>query len=76
MNLGDSEISIIFILHILFSLVGVGIWLWMRIDCITKEPAEGNERMIWRIVIAIEGLIGALIYLFARRPQRIAQFGR
>ncbi len=58
------------------SLVGIILWIWMIIDCATKEPSEGNEKIIWMLVIVLTGWIGALIYFFVRRPKRIAQFGR
>ena len=47
------------------------LWIWMLVDCISNEPAEGNDRMIWTIAIAITGVLGALAYLFFRRPQRV-----
>jgi hypothetical protein len=43
-------------------------------ECATKEPAEGNDKLIWILIIVLTHWIGALIY-FVRRPQRIAQFG-
>ena len=57
----------------LFFSIGVGflvLWIWTLIDCIQKESTEGNERIVWVVVIAITGWIGALIYLIVRRPQR------
>jgi hypothetical protein len=54
----------------------VGLWIWMLVDCLTKEPAEGNERLIWLLVIVLVGFIGALLYLLIRRPQRKKAFGR
>jgi len=51
-------------------------WLWALIDCIKNEPSEGNEKIIWILVIALTNWIGALIYLVVRRPQRKAEVGR
>jgi len=45
----------------------------MLLDCIRHEPAEGNERMIWVVVISLLGWLGAMIYFFVRRPVRIRQ---
>jgi hypothetical protein len=50
-------------------------WVLMIIECATKEPAEGNDKLIWILIIIFTHWIGALIYYFIRRPQRIAQFG-
>lgn len=54
----------------------IAFWIWMLVDCITKEPDQGNDKLIWVLVIVLLGLIGALVYLIARRPQRIREHGR
>ena len=51
-------------------------WLWMLVDCIKNEPSEGNDKIIWVLVIVLLHGLGALIYLLARRPTRIQMFGR
>ena len=48
-------------------------WIWMLIDCATKERSEGNDKLIWILVILFTHLLGALIYFFVRRPQRKAE---
>lgn len=58
------------------SLGGAIFWIWMIIDCATKESSEGNDKIIWILIILLTNFIGALIYFFARRPTRIAQLGR
>jgi cytochrome c oxidase assembly factor CtaG len=64
------------LLYWVFIIVGFVLWLWMLIDCITKEPSEGNDKILWVLVIIFLGPLGALIYLFARRPKRKQQFGK
>ncbi len=44
-------------------------WIWMLVDCATKEP-DNNERLVWVIIIVFTHIIGALIYFFVRRPLR------
>lgn len=51
-------------------------WIWMLIDCATNEPSEGNDKIVWIVIIVFAHWIGALVYYFARRPERIRQFGR
>jgi hypothetical protein len=58
------------------SLAGTMFWIWMIYDCATNEPSEGNDKIIWILIVLLTHVIGALIYFFARRPKRIAQFGR
>lgn len=61
----------------LAAIVGIFVlWIWTLIDCIKNESDEGNERIIWVVVIAAANWIGALIYLIVRRPKRKALLGR
>jgi Phospholipase_D-nuclease N-terminal len=46
-------------------------WLWVLVDCLTKEPANGNDKVAWTLFILMVPVIGALIYYFVRRPERI-----
>ncbi len=76
--IGPLEIlfALISLSGLLIGLVGTVFWIWMIIDCATKEPSEGNDKVIWILVILLTHVIGALIYFFARRPTRIREFGR
>jgi len=73
--LGFPELIIILVM-LAISAVFLAFWIWMLVDCIKNEPSEGNDKVVWVIVIALAGWIGALIYLLARRPARIQQYGR
>lgn len=46
-------------------------WVWMLIDCATHEPSEGNDKIVWMIVILFAHWLGAAIYFFVRRPKRL-----
>ena len=67
---------------LLFGCVGIVVlgllafWIWALVDCLTKEPDTGNNKIIWVLVIIFAHWLGALIYFFARRPQRIREHGR
>jgi len=50
-------------------------WIWMLIEAATKEPSEGNDKLIWILLIVFLGFLGAILYFFIRRPQRITQHG-
>ncbi|HLP76112.1 MAG TPA: PLDc N-terminal domain-containing protein [Candidatus Paceibacterota bacterium] len=61
-----------------FLLIGFAMfafWIWMLIDCATKESSEGNNKIVWVIIIALTNWVGAAIYFFVRRPQRIRELG-
>ena len=62
-------------LILVFVLGGTVLWIWMLTDCIQHERSEGNDKLIWVLVIVLTGWIGALIYLFVRRPRRIELYG-
>jgi len=55
----------------LVGLVATAFWIWMIIDVATNEPSEGNDKIVWLLVVILTQLIGALIYYFVRRPERI-----
>lgn len=58
------------------ALLATVFWIWVLIDCITKEPSEGNDKVAWTIFIIFVPLFGALLYYFVRRPERIKIVGR
>ena len=63
-------------LFIILTVVGGGsLWVWMIVDCATNEPV-GSDKIVWILIVLLGGCIGALIYLLARRPKRLEQFGR
>lgn len=76
MEVGVGIFAICWIVGALLSLAGLAVWIWMLIDCLANEPNEGNEKIIWILVILFANWIGALIYYFVRRPQRIREIGR
>jgi hypothetical protein len=49
-------------------------WVWMILEAATKEPREGNERLIWIIIIAFVPYFGAIAYYLVRRPVRIRTY--
>ena len=65
---GAAELLLIIIL-----LLPSIFWVWSIIDCATKESSEGNDKVIWILVIVLVGWLGSLIYCIARRPKRIQQ---
>jgi cytochrome c oxidase assembly factor CtaG len=67
------------LLILLVALFGVGgtiFWTVMIIECATKEPDTGNTKIVWIIIVVFTHIIGACIYYFVRRPERIREFGR
>lgn len=63
------------LIFFVIGLLATAFWIWMLIDCATKEPGQGNDKVVWVIIIVFTQIIGALIYYFVRRPKRKAEFG-
>jgi prolipoprotein diacylglyceryltransferase len=60
----------------LLAILGTIFWIWMIVDCATKEPAEGNDKIVWILIILLTHVVGAAIYFFVRRPERRRTVGR
>lgn len=68
-----------FSLVLLGSIVGLAgtvLWIWMLVEVLTRENDQNNNRLVWALVIVFTHWLGALIYLVARRPERIKTLGR
>ena len=50
-------------------------WIMMIIEIAQKEPSEGNDKVIWLIIVILLQGLGALLYFFIRRPERIRKYG-
>ena len=67
----------IYELIIIAGVLAVGIfWVWMVIDCATQETPEGNDKVVWILIIVLMNWLGALIYYFVRRRKRIAEYDK
>lgn len=60
----------------LFCIAAGIFWIWMIVDCATNEPSEGNNKIVWILIILFANWIGAIIYYLARRPKRIEEYGK
>lgn len=49
--------------------------IWALVDCLKHEPSQGNEKIVWVLLIILTGGVGALLYMAIRRPTRIREFG-
>jgi hypothetical protein len=69
-------IIIFYLIFFAIAILGAIFWIWMIIDCATNEPSEGNDKVIWILVVVLASWVGAAIYYFVRRPERIKKFGK
>ena len=54
-------------LVIALSLATTGFWVWMLVDCATRE----KDKLVWILIILCTHFFGALIYFFVRRRVRL-----
>ena len=66
--------SLYFLLFGAIALVGSLFWLWMLVDCATKE--DPDNKLVWVLIILLAGGVGAVIYAIVRRPRRIIELGQ
>jgi len=50
-------------------------WVWMLVDCLMNESSEGNDKLVWALVIVFTSVLGATIYYLVRRPRRRDELG-
>jgi hypothetical protein len=48
----------------------------MLVDCAMNEPSEGNDKIVWILIVVLLSWLGALLYFFIRRPERIRRYGQ
>ena len=56
---------------IILAIAATIFWIWMLIDRLTNARLQGVEKLIWVLVIFFLHLLGAIIYFFVGREQRI-----
>jgi hypothetical protein len=70
-------VSLLFICGVgAIAILGTIFWLWMIIDCATHEPSGTNNQIVWLLIIIFTHLLGAILYYFIRRPERIRFIGQ
>jgi len=58
------------------AVAGFVFWVVVLADCLLNETREGNERIVWTLVVIFTLVVGAALYYFLRRPRRVAETGR
>lgn len=65
-----------FLATIWLSFLAIGIlafvfWILMLIDCAKRKFKQETDKIIWIVIIAIAGVIGAAVYYFViKRPNK------
>jgi hypothetical protein len=64
--------SILFVLFVLFVAL---FWVWMLVDCATKESNEGNTKVIWILIILLPNPNWTPAVLFRETSEAILGIG-
>ncbi len=70
MGIGIFELLILLVL-----LSGFVLWLIALVDILRNE-FTGNNKIVWLLTVVFVPLIGAIVYFFIGRKQRLARAGR
>ncbi len=62
---------IVFLIFIGFTIF----WIWTVVDCATNEE-NGNEKIVWILIILFGSCFGSMVYYVVRRPRRLAELGK
>ena len=65
-SLGVGIIIIFFV--IIFAMIAV--WVYAIVD-IAKNDFEGDNKMIWLLIVILVGFLGAIIYFIVGREKKI-----
>jgi hypothetical protein len=57
----------------LVAFFGFIFWLWMLVECVTKESDQGNTKIVWVIIIIFTNLVGAVLYFLIQRPKHYVE---
>lgn len=70
-KLSPTELFLI-LAFVVVPIVTTAFWVWMLVDCATRDQQERRSQIIWIIIIALTHFIGAVVYFLVRRP-RVAE---
>lgn len=74
-DLGMQELLVLFVVGV-FVIGGTVLWIWSLVDCLRNESPQGNDKIIWALVIVLTHCLGGVLYLVVRRPKRIQELGK
>ncbi|MDA8417143.1 MAG: PLDc N-terminal domain-containing protein [Betaproteobacteria bacterium] len=67
-----EQIIAVTYLGMIATMLAMGIfWVWQLVDCLKSDFKKQNDKMIWLIVLLLAGPLGALIYTFVGKRQKV-----
>lgn len=62
-------IFLFWFLMMIFVFGGMILWVFMLVDVVRREFPKKDDKMVWVLILAFTGAIGAIIYYFVGRKQ-------
>ena len=59
-----AYVMVFFAFLFMVALVTSVFWIWMIVDCARRKFKTDNDKLIWIIILALLGWLGAIIYYF------------
>lgn len=72
MGLGFMSLfAIIWIMILVVFILGLALWIWALVNSLNRKYKRDDSRLLWALIIAFAGLIGAIVYYFCvvRNPK-------
>ncbi len=63
--MGPAFVVLLLMLMFVAVILGAIFWVFMLVDAAKREFQDPNDKVVWVLVIALIGVIGAVIYYFA-----------
>jgi len=71
-SIGSLAALILLLPLLLFAVIFalLGFWIWMIVDVADNKQLNGNDKLIWVLIVVLCNWIGALIYYLVQRPKQ------
>ena len=53
------------------AIASIVFWILMLVDVVKSDFKEENDKTVWVLVVALAGVIGAIIYYFVGRANKV-----
>ena len=71
---GGLVFGVVWLLYVVTLICAIVFWVTALIDC-RKHEAQSNTKRLWTLAILGLNIVGAILYLVIRRPERIRELG-
>ncbi len=62
-----AGMMLVVVLMFVIGILALIFWIFMLIDCVKRKFSNETDKVVWVLIIALLGIIGALVYYFVLR---------